>query len=669
MISRYNKFLHGLRINENISGAKKILKDTYLFNKAVSQVSSLKVDKSGMVLLSEGDPIKSTQIPDDIKNKAKDKIKEIKLSPEEVQFVDRNPKLKEIRDILNGKDGYAQLFTYLYIKELTPIEELKRIFDGLVEYNDLLSKMRRPINNYIDPNIENNTEQIVDDLEELARWRKLKKFVNEFTKVLKESYKETPKVYKDKLVDIAAAFDELGKDESTGKINAEKQRITQKRFFDKIGRYQSIRDLITSAEEFLKSEANADSSKFYEAIEKTNNKYGTYGADLLYDDGGLLIVEVKSFQACKDLYSNTSWCIASYQSHWDSYVGGDSKFTRQYCVTNFNLSPADNKSIIGITIGPDKKVEACHLKNDSNAMGSFMGIFNDFEKSLGLKKGFIWDGMNPMSKEDIERKRKRIEANRNVTKSGISLELVKKYIVEDGADPNYQQGKALENAVIEADPANAEKYKEAVEKIKFLLDYGASPNLKSEGDAVVNKVKTFEVLKLLISKQAALTKIAFKTLANDYNAVEFCLENGLDPDFENNMPMRLAIKEGRLDIIKLLEKYGVSDENRRCNTTKHAAEYMFFEVLDYFVQKGGNYVKEFDQVMHWVAHSVRRTREEKIKILDVLQKYIDDGIGEYNKDGYSIGRDKNRKKVDISYVLEHYKSLKNFYISKIDEKK
>ncbi len=669
MIVGYRKFLYGFKVNENIAGAKKILKDTYIFNKAASQVSGLKVDKTGMVLLSDGDPIKSTQVPEEVKAKIKAKIREIKLTPEEIQLVDKNPKLKEIRDIISGKDGYAQLFMYLYIKELTPIEELKRIFSGLVEYNDLLARLRRPINNYIDPNIENNTEQLVDDIEELARWRKLKKFVNEFTKVLKDSYKETPKVFKDKLVDIAAAFDELGKDESTGKIDAEKQRVTQKRFFDKIGRYQSIRDLITSAEEFLKSEANADSSKFYASIEKVNQKYGTYGANLLYDEGGLLIVEVKSFQACKDLYSNTSWCIASYQSHWDSYVGGDAKYTRQYCVTNFNLPPSDNKSIIGITIGPNKKVEACHLKNDSNASSFFMDIFATFEKALGLKKGFIWEGMDPMTKEDQERKRRRIEANKNITKLGLTLDQVKKFIIDDGADPNYQQGKALENAVTEADP-NSDKYKEAVEKIKFLLDYGASPNLKSEGYAIVDKVKTFEVLKLLISKQAALTKIAFKTLANDYEAVKFCLENGLDPDFENNMPMRLAIKEGRLDIIKLLEANGVSEENKRCNITKHAAEHMFFEVLDYFIQKGGNYVKELDQVMHWVAHSVRRTREEKIKILEVLQKYIDDGIGEFNKgDSYIIGRDKNRKKVDIDYILKHYKSLKDFYISKIDEKK
>ena len=133
--------------------------------------------------------------------------------------------------------------------------------------------------------------------------------------------------------------------------------------------------------------------------------------------------------------------------------------------------------------------------------------------------------------------------------------------------------------------------------------------------------------------------------------------------------MRLAIMEGRLDLIKLLEKYGVSEENKRCVSTKHAAEYMFFDVLDYFMQKGGNFVKDINDVMHWVAHSGRRTRDEKIKIFGILQKYIDDGVGQCASDNYIIGRDKNRKKVDLKYVLDHYKSLKDFYISKMDEKK
>ena len=229
----YKDFLVDFKINENIAGAKKIIKDTFVFNKAVSKISDLKVDKSGMFLLDKNDEVvKHQEIPEEIEKKAIEEIKGIRLSPEEVNSIDRNQKLQDIRDLLRGMEGHAQLFTYLYIKEMVPMEELKSILSGLIEYSDLLPKLRRPISNYIDPKISNNAENIVDDIEELKRWRKLKKFIQEFTSDLKKDYKTTPKIFKDKLVDVAASFDELGKDESSGKIDHDKQRSIQKRFFD-----------------------------------------------------------------------------------------------------------------------------------------------------------------------------------------------------------------------------------------------------------------------------------------------------------------------------------------------------------------------------------------------------------------------------------------------------
>ena len=76
---------------------------------------------------------------------------------------------------------------------------------------------------------------------------------------------------------------------------------------------------------------------------------------------------------------------------------------------------------------------------------------------------------------------------------------------------------------------------------------------------------------------------------------------------------------------------------------------------------GGRYVKDFDRAMHWAANSIRRTKEEKIEILEVLQKYIDDGICDFGN-FYTVGVGKDRKKVDLNYILDKYKSLKDFYI-------
>lgn len=654
ILKKYIDFRQDFKINENIAGAKKILKDTFIINRAISQLdTNLSVDSSGLFLLDKDrQVVKFSEIPDTIKNSAKQKFRDIKISEEEQRNIERHPKFIEIRELLGDKRlGWSPIFTHLFFREGTSMEELRAIFADMSSYHDLLNRLRRPINNYIDPNIDNNAEQLIDDLEDIKRYRKLKKFIDEFNSDLKRDYASAPKYFKDRLTDIAASFDELGMSEETGKIDPKLQRSIQKRFFDKIGRYKTVRELTAGAESFLKAEANAGVAQFYRAIDNVNRKYGDYGVKVLYDEGGLIIMEIRSFAACKDLFSNTSWCIAQYLGQWDSYVGGENVYNKQYAIINNNLPTSDNKSIIGITIEPNQRVRACHLKNDANAAGTFQSIFNDFEKSLGLEKGFIWSGLEPMSDKEIDEKRRRVMANREVVKKGLTLDDVKKYIVEDGADVNAGNGAALDNAVQEND----------ITKIKFLLDYGASPNLRSRQEATVNKTKSFEVLKLLISKGADITSTVFKTLSEDEDAVKFCLDNGLDPNFENNMPLRLAIKNGNLNLVKLLEEYDVDSANRRQMNTKHAAEWRRWDILEYFINKGGSFIEAFDRVLEWVGHSTKISDSEKIEVLNRLQKYIDDGVVKVSEGNYKIGRDRN---CTLDDVIKQFGSIKDWVISK-----
>jgi hypothetical protein len=654
MLLRFQDF----KLNENVAAAKKILKDTFVLNKALKELNlGFKTDSTGMFLFDKSDaPINFSDLPEQVQVEVKKKIREIKLTEEEQRVVERHPKFNEIREILGDKLGWAGLFAYLYFKEKVEINELKLIFDDLVVFQDLLGKLRRPISNYIDTNIPNNSEQLIDDIEDIKRYRKLKKFIDEFNKDLKADYAVTPKYFKDRLIDIATAFDDLGKDQS-GKVDTDEQRAIQKRFFDKIGRYKTVRELTDGADSFLKAESNADVAKFYQAIDKCNKKYGEYGIKVLYDEGGLLVMEVKSFSACKELFSNTSWCIAQYLGQWNSYVGGDDVFNKQYSILNFNLPPSNNESIIGITIAPGQEVRACHLKNDANAKGSFQIIFNKFEESLGLEKGFIWKGLEPMSSQEIDGKKRRIVANREVAKKGLSLEQLKKYIVDDGADVNAGNGQALDNAVAEDD----------ISKVEFLLDFGASANLRNRQEATVNKVKSFEILKLLIKKGAEITPQVFKSLVEDENAIKFCLNNGLDPNFEDNMPLRLAVKNGKLNIVKMLEEYNVSTENRRQMNTKHAAEFQRWDILEYFINKGGSYIEGFENVLKWIGHTQKiQPVEKKIEVLDRLQGYIDSGKVKVSESGYKIGTNRDAKLED---VLNQFGSIKNWIVSQHEDLK
>jgi len=660
-LKKYNDFKGSQLLNENLAAARKIIKDLYFINKSVTKLKpGFKTDSSGLNLLDkDGVIFLYNNLSDEEQNSVNQELRnnsaEYKLGEQETRNLERNQKFQEIRTMLGDKLGWMSLFTYLHFREGTSLEELRSIFDDMCRYNHLLTKLRRNVSNYIDPKIINNSEQLIDDLEDIKRYSKLKKFIDEFNSDLKRDYAQTPKFFKDKLVDIASAFDELGRDES-GKIDAETQRNIQKRFFNKIGRYKTVRELTAAAESFLQAESNASVAAFYKAVDRCQKKYGDYGVKVLYDEGGLMIMEVLSFAACKDLFSNTSWCIAQYLGQWDNYVGGENVFNKQYSILNFNLPQSDRKSIIGITISPGKGVRACHLKDDANASSTFKDIFNDFEKSLGLKKDFIWSGLEPMSDGEISLKKRRITANREVVKKDLSLDKLKKYVVEDGADVNAGNGAALDNAVAEDD----------IEKVKFLLDYGASPNLRSRQEATVNKTKSFEILKLLISKGAEITAQVFRSLVEDEDAVRFCLDNGLNPNFEENMPLRFAIKNGKLNLVKLLEEYSVNTDNHRQMNTKHAAEYQHWDLLEYLISKGGAFIEEFNEVMKWCGHTRKISTEDKYKVLDRLQKYIDDGKVKVAESGYKIGA---RRDHTLKDVLDKFGSIKEWVIASNPEMK
>jgi len=278
--------------------------------------------------------------------------------------------------------------------------------------------------------------------------------------------------------------------------------------------------------------------------------------------------------------------------------------------------------------------------------------FKEFLIDLNPNKG-----LESMGEKEIEEKKRRIIANREVVKKDLSLDQVKKYVVEDGADVNAGNGAPLDNAVAE----------DNIEKVEFLLDYGASANLRSKQEATVNKVKSFDILKLLIKKGAEITPIVFKSLVEDENAVKFCLDNGLDPNFEENMPLRLAVKNGKLNIVKMLEEYNVSTDNRRQMNTKHAAEYQRWDILEYFISKGGSYIEGFENVLRWIGHTQKiQPIEKKLEVLDRLQGYIDSGKVKVSDSGYKIGSNRDAKLED---ALNQFGSIKNWVISQHEDLK
>jgi len=692
---KYSNFRGELMVNENLDQAKKLLRDTYKNNKLVLAVDkSYETDPTGLFLFnSEGDVVNANNLPDETKEKMRLKFKEVKVTPEENAKVEKGDILKKVRELIGDKLGYAYLFTYLLLVEKMPFDDLKDIFTKLIDCKDLLALknpsddkplLRRHISNYIDPNVPNNGENLADDLENINLYKSIRRIYNEFTPELKKDYDIQPPVIKKQVEELALAFAKLGLED--GEINKDVQNRLWKLFFGEIRvvdgkpiyagqmkRFKNIREFIKSAQNYLKNIDNTETVKFYETIEKCNDKYKLNGVQVCFDESNILILEVKSFQANQMVNSHTRHCIKDSIYHWDSYVGSDNNYNKQYYIYNFNLPSYDTKSVIGITIEPRQVIRACHLKDDHGFSNEFKPLLKKWEKEYGITTD-IWSIFAPMTDKEIGEKKRRVVASREIVKKGLSLEQIKQYL-EDGADVNAQKGQVLDNAVGEGD----------IEKIKFLLDYGASPNMRQKQEATVNKVadlskdadpeqsrKAFEILKLLLNAGADLTANVFKGLLGDFEAVKFCLDNGLNPNFAEDLSTRLALKRGLYDTMELLIQRGAIVNTRL--SMAYAFEGKNAKCIEYLLSKG--LTQGLDKSMGWIGHSPKLNAHERLTALKEMQKWIDEGkvpvehlTSSYDDEGklkptsYRINDPKHQmRNATYQDVINIYGNLYNFVV-------
>jgi superfamily I DNA/RNA helicase len=62
-----------------------------------------------------------------------------------------------------------------------------------------------------------------------------------------------------------------------------------------LARYTTIDEFIKAAQNYLKSTDNDQIIAFYDKINLANDRFGNGGADIVFDQDGILVIEVKSF--------------------------------------------------------------------------------------------------------------------------------------------------------------------------------------------------------------------------------------------------------------------------------------------------------------------------------------------------------------------------------------
>lgn len=657
---KYDQFLNVGSVNENLDKAKKYLKERYLLLTAATELDLLQGANAELGNQLKYKEIKSIRLIDfkseDDKNKLKAKLREIKIAPDVLKSLDKSEEfmaLRTLKTTIPGPKGertlqldrdnmgWLSIFTYFYYFENISIEELATIYRRLLLNKDILSNLtiadgstftKKTFDpNFINEEIPNNAELLTDGLDRLEESRKIKKMYDTLTPELKASYDNTSDLLKEKFLSLAIGFEELGK-RPDGTVDEKKKKKIWDEFFGKMApdtrpyledgkttnpnfgklvyqstlrRYKTISEFIIAANGHLASYEMDGFESFNELIEKCNKKLGVAGVEKVFNENGILILEVHSFAANQAINGHTSHCIKDQLSYWNSYVGEQNN--KQYYIYNFHVPLRDNYSTIGITIEPGKRVRACHNRPDHSLTSTeFQNILKKWEKEYKIDKN-LWDYFIPMDNEEIRKKEKAKEANRKIVEPGLSKEKIIEYVTEYGADINKDNGKALWNAVKEDD----------LEKVRLILNLGGLPNLQKGKDAAISNAANIDMVKLLVDNGADMTGSVFKSVINDKEALHYCLNAGLDPTFEHHLPLRACIKgtydknnkpgeqyyESFLILMKYMERTSdivkvLHDGNGM--SAKWAGEYGRLDMLKYFDELGlfKNYTtKDWDDIV------------------------------------------------------------------------
>jgi hypothetical protein len=663
ILKKYSDFLNTKMVNENLDRSKKFLKERALLKKAANELGFIDDDLSWKIKEGEKKTIVLGDFTPEQQGELRNKLRSMKLSDKEIKDIESDPEFIKIKELLQSNIGYLYNFIYMYYVEMVPFDGpggIEDLYKRIIENKAVLDKLPKKFDaNFIDttlPNKEerrNNAEILEDGLDSLKDYKLVQKILETLPKKLKQEYNSAPELTKQQFSNIAKGFDEVPDDKKEkvwktffGELRLDTRatkidgspnpNFNKMVYMSSLVRFVNmenpLREFIKAAQNHLESSTNEGYADRIDKINQTNDKFGNLGATIVYDNKGILVIEVKSFQANKLLNGHTSHCIKDSTYQWDSYVGN--RNNKQYYIYNFNLSPFDNNSTIGITIGPGQSIYAAHDKPDRSVASSIKDKLKKWEEEYEIEDD-IWSYLKPVSQEEIERKERAKLAEREIVKKGLSIEQIKKYVTEDGADINKDNAKALVNAVEEDD----------IDKIKYCLELGASPNLTKGNDSAIARAKSLDVIKLLVTYGSDMTGSVYKNILNDVEALDFCLKAGLDPDFDRSMPLRGCCKgswrsrnepgESYFESLKILLKHGakIVNELNRNTVLKWACEYNRMEILEYL--KENNYldnlspvrcsqtqrnISQYEDAVRWMSHARRMSDDDKDKMIKYLEK-------------------------------------------------
>jgi len=653
---RYNQFTDLQPLNENIDKSKKFLKDQFVIKKIATDLKFINSDLDYDLRNGVKKALSSKDFSPEQFNEIRIKMRDVRLTDEQVRNLERNEEFVKLRDLLQPNIGYLYNFVYMYFIEGVSYEEVERLYGLLIEYKDLLDKLPKKFDiNFIDESIPNssnnhtNAEILSDALDKLGEYRLVKKIIDTLPTKLKREANNANPLQQEQLQEIATGFEKVESDKKEmvwrtffGEMLEDTYELTREGrpnpnfgklvWRSRLFRFQQMDNPLTEFIRAAKQHLDASGTEGYSdrivKINKTNDLLGVKGCRVVYNEGGVMIVEVNSYAANKMLNAHCSHCIVNSESYWNSYLG---EYNIQYYIYNFNLSSTNTRWTIGVTIKPDRTYQggACQTVNNNDIGREFKSILKQWQEEYNLQAN-LWDIILPLSQEEIDRRKRAKDAERFIIKKSISdpetgrerpitAEDIRGYVREFGADVNKDNGKALVNAVEDDD----------YERVKTILQLGGSPNLLKGADSAIAKAKNMEIIKLLVSNHAVLTGDVFNNIVCDEDALEFCLKAGADANFNSNLPIRKVCKgtwrsltdigESYFAGYQMLLKYGVKTEEAGKNfVVKWAAEYGRMDIINDQMSKGCR--TGFVDAFAWMGHTRKLPNDDLKKQVGLFLK-------------------------------------------------
>lgn len=500
-------------------------------------------------------------------------------------------RFQKIKSMTNKNPAYVGLFTHYIFVTDEDISEVERVFNLIKKYSQLLK----------------NVGIVPTDIISSKEYLKISQYSSKANKFIKDDkvyryffLEELEDVIQDVIVEnekskfvkkfISNKYKHLVNDR-TKELFYELKKIGEKLGWKSL--HSKIQSLLTDKLIVFKNpddlnlalEKTIDQIKGGWDTDSISKEVEEIGAGVVYKDDRFVIVDIYEDKNVLCELGSQKWCIVYSTTYFKDYVQFPNK---QYIIYDTYLDRTDNKSMIGVTIEFDKsevgKFRTAHDREDSFVSEKYL-------KDLGVRKY-----LKRMSIDEIK------SNSENIT----FLDKIK-YHLNDELIDDLESGKI-----------DTETYEDTI--IKTMIKY--------------NNLEAFKYF--YGNFEPNINKNDYISLSTKYSEFLEYILNNINQDIIDNIgstAMLTSISKNRIKSVKILFKYGVSPNIKLYNTVTLSVIGADIEMVKLLVENGAEPERNNNKAIHRAYSDGKKEIVEYLYNIDSVKNTLSErdrkSIGNY----------------------------------------